>query len=105
MLTPQKKKKIYCCKIQVCSTLTIKGRILLTNLWKLKLSLGEIIPIEYQKTWNNLFKELVQLSSYNLPGVDLYLFCDTSKRANDFASYKRLDSIAALILLRSRQHP
>ena len=73
--------------LSLCLPVTVRGRILMKDLWEEKLSWDEKIPSVYQKIWEELSKDLCELGSLSFtrnvvasdgPG-SLYLFSDISK--------------------------
>ena len=100
--------------LSLCLPVTIRGRLLMRDLWVEKLSWDEEIPSEYQKIWEELCKDLCQLGSLsftrnvvdsNIPG-SLYLFSDASKdNAYGFVAYCRQNGVCNNIFSKGKVVP
>ena len=81
--------------LSLCWPGTIKGRLLLHDLWKQKLRCDDVISENLCTRLKVLYQELVLLNSLEFPRqafsncgpADLNVFCDASKAAYGFALY------------------
>ena len=89
------------------------GRILLRDLWRLKLSSDEKIPSDILGEWNKLFLDLSLLHHLIFPRfvldkpfpAKLIIFCDTSQLALGFAAYIWQNRCAKLIFAKAKVAP
>ena len=74
----------------------IRGKILLQNLWKLKIGWDDPVPQTVQATWLEFLAQLTELESTNIPKRTgtyktsswyLHSFCDASEQAYAVAVY------------------
>ena len=90
-----------------------KGKILMRELWSLKLSWDEPVPENLQREWNKHCSDLSQLSSIPLPrscanqdsNNSLCIFCDASKSSYGFAIYNVCNGSSQLMFAKSRVAP
>ena len=100
--------------LSLCLPVTIRGCILMRDLWVEKLTWDEEIPSEYQKIWKELSKDLCELGSLSFtrnvvdsdgPG-SLYLFSDASKdNAYGFVAYLRQNGVCNNIFSKGKVVP
>ena len=92
---------------------TTKGKILMRELWSLKLSWDEPVPENLQREWSKHCSDLSQLSSIPLPrscanqdsNNSLCIFCDASKSSYGFAIYNVCNGSSQLMFAKSRVAP
>ena len=83
--------------LSLCLPVTIKGRLLLRDLWKHKLGWDDAISEDLCTRWKVLYQELLLLNSLEFPRqvfndccpADFYVFCYVSKSAYGFAKLYR----------------
>ena len=100
--------------LPLCLPVTIRGHLLMRDLWVEKLTWDEEIPSEYQKIWKELSKDLCELGSLSFtrnvvdsdgPG-SLYLFSDASKdNAYGFVAYLRQNGVCNNIFSKGKVVP
>ena len=79
----------------VITPISVKGKFILRDITKAKLSWDEELPPEILKTWTNFASEVSSLSSFSFERqtvsegapVGIYAFCDASRDAYGFVSY------------------
>ncbi|XP_054279172.1 uncharacterized protein LOC128997557 [Macrosteles quadrilineatus] len=99
--------------------ITMKGKILVQNLWKMNVQWDERIPAQLEKAWRNWMKD-VKISEnlkiprcYNLTAnctVSLHIFCDASEKGFCSVAYFRTEKPedcveVVFVLARSRVAP
>ena len=92
---------------------TIRGRLLMRSLWKLKVDWDEIVPPEMIKTWQSLYHEYNQLKEISAPRCafnsselnSLHIFCDASKKSYGFAAYAHNNCDTNLIFAKAKVAP
>ena len=74
--------------------ITIRGRLLLQELWRLKLNWDDELPCDLLDKWNKLKSDLLLSTTLQLPRVitqgrvvDLHMFCDASNVAYGTVCY------------------
>ena len=92
--------------------ITVRGRILLRELWMKKFDWDQPIPDECVESWRKLALDLVQLPSlsFDRNAVDstdnaLVMFCDASKLAYGFAAYAVGENKSNLIFSKNKVSP
>ena len=102
--------------LSLTAPVTIRGKILLSNIWKKKKSddhWDEEVTEEDSKTWTNLSKDLDGLSSIEFPRfslseddpTDLVLFCDASKAAYGYVAYAVQNGKSCYVLSKAKVAP
>ena len=102
--------------LSLVAPVTIRGKILLSNIWKKKRSSDhwdEVVAEEDERTWSSLSKDLVGLSSIEFPRfalsedepTDLFLFCDASKNAYGYVAYAVQNGKSCYVLSKSKVAP
>ena len=74
---------------------TVRGKLLLREAWKLETSWDEHLPVSFVDAWNKLKKDYEKLSELKLPRMvaqadfpcDLHVFCDASSVAYGAVAY------------------
>lgn len=101
------------------SPVIVKAKMFVQQLWKLKLSWDESLPIEYHTAWESYRKELVRITEIQIPRRvtvpsstlhDLHIFCDASQLAYGACAYlrsvtKNRGVSARLLIAKSRVCP
>ena len=72
--------------------MTVKGRILLSKIWKMRLSWDQKILLDLQLIWDKLYQDLVSLDCLRFrrfvvdssTSASLLVFCDASQRSYIF---------------------
>lgn len=76
----------------------VKAKVFVQQLWKLKLSWDESLPIEHHTAWENYRNELKRITQINIPRRvtvsdsiqnDIHIFCDASQVAYGACAYLR----------------
>lgn len=80
----------------------VKAKIFVQNLWKLKLSWDESIPVEHHTAWERFRYELYNITKIAKPRrvifsndvqlLELHIFCDASQVAYGACAYIRVVS-------------
>lgn len=91
---------------------TVRSRILRRELWRHKLDWDDVVPEDWTKVWRTLAKDLLELDSIPFPrrvlnqgkSANLFLFCDASKIAYDFAAYVVQDGHSTLAKVTSLEN-
>lgn len=98
----------------------VKAKIFIQQLWKLKVSWDESLPIEYHTAWERYRKELLNIGELNIPRRvilssavqfhELHIFCDASQAAYGACAYIRTSSQSGeihsqLLIAKSRVSP
>ena len=102
--------------LSLVSPVSIRGKILLSNIWKKKKSEGhwdEVVDEEDSRTWTTLSKDLVGLSSIEFPRyslsedepTDIFLFCDASKNAYGYVAYAVQNGQSCNVLSKAKVAP
>ena len=99
--------------LSVFLPVTIRGRILMRDLWENKYDWDQEVSPEFIKTWLILANDLCKLSSISFPRFtlrddrkfELYVFCDASQNAYGFSAYAAQDGISNLIFAKSKVAP
>ena len=102
--------------LSLTAPVTIRGKILLSNIWKKKSSDDHWdveVTEEDSKTWTSLSKDLAGLSSIEFPRfalseddpTDLFLFCDASKGAYGYVAYAVQNGKSCFVLSKSKVAP
>lgn len=99
--------------LSLCLPITIKGRLLLSDMWKRNLKWDESVPSDVQGVWNRIFAEFIELDSLKFPRwvidtsmeFDFIIFCDASMKAYGFASYILQKGSANLIFAKAKVAP
>ena len=92
---------------------TITGKILIQDLWKLNLGWDETIPPEIIQQWKKFVSDINELRSYTIDRkvvshnekYDLHIFSDASTRAFGAACYVVTQTKSTLIYAKSRVAP
>ena len=92
---------------------TTKGRLLMRELWGLKLDWDEVVSDQIQKEWRKHCADLSLLSNVSLPRScvnedttnSLCIFCDASKSCYGFAVYNVCNGKSQLLFAKSRVAP
>ncbi|XP_066933479.1 uncharacterized protein [Clytia hemisphaerica] len=100
---------------------TLKAKLILQDLWRLKVNWDEPLDVKTNEVWSQWLKELSQLSkSIRIPRsldlilessqlVQLHVFCDASERAFAAAAYIRVEECGAvrvhIIMAKTRVAP
>ena len=92
---------------------TIKGKMLLRDLWSQKLDWDDIVSKEFQNLWSALSRDLAKLDSLQFPRFviseddldDFYIFCDASKGAYGFSVYSVQNSKSHLLYSKAKVAP
>ena len=95
------------------SPITVRGKILLQQAWKLRIGWDDILPSEFVTNWKILALDLNRLSSISIPrctshkdsSVHLIVFCDASITAFGVVAYTMSDHGAHLLTSRTRVAP
>ncbi|XP_044755156.1 uncharacterized protein LOC123314105 [Coccinella septempunctata] len=102
------------------ANLTVRGRILIQDIWKSGIGWDDSVEHEQYKTWKLWLLDLQKITNISIPRcystsipkaerVELHIFCDASKRAYASVAYLRMiakTSIdVALIFARARVAP
>ena len=92
--------------------LTVRGKILMRQLWIDKMAWDQDVPAQYLDTWRKLASDLNELSSFEFPrnAVEcennrLVIFCDASKLVYGFNAYAVGESSSNLIFAKSKVSP
>ena len=92
--------------------ITVRGRILIRDLWANKLDWDTKILEKHSETWRSIAVDLNQLSTFSFDrnAVDsknnsLVIFCDSSKVAYGFSAYAVGDGKSNLIFAKSKVSP
>lgn len=96
-----------------CSPVTIRGKILLQQVWKLKLGWDDPLPSEFTCTWEALAKDLRQLNTITIPRSTCYedssnhlvVFCDASTSAYGVAVYVVTNQSSRLMMSKVKVAP
>ena len=102
--------------LSLVSPVSIRGKILLSNIWKKRKSEGhwdEEVDEEDSRTWTTLSKDLVGLSSIEFPRyslsedepTDIFLFCDASKNAYGYVAYAVQNGKSCNVLSKAKVAP
>lgn len=102
--------------LALTSPVTIRGKILLSDVWKKKRSedhWDEEVDGEDGRTWTTLSKDLVGLSAIEFPRyslsedepADIFFFCDASKKAYGFVCYAVQNGKSCFLLSKSKVAP
>ena len=94
----------------LCTPVTVKGRILPSEIWKMRLNWDEKIPLNFRLIWNKLYQDLVSLDCLRLrrfvvdpsTSASLSVFCDDSQR---FAAYIFQRGSASLVFSKAKVAP
>ena len=92
---------------------TIRGRILIRDLWLAKVSWDENIPAPHQTQWNKLCNDLnllhtvaINRSAINTDSSSsLCIFCDASKSAYGFVAYNVNSNSSNFLFAKSKMAP
>ena len=92
---------------------TIRGKILLQETWKLQLGWDTALPHQFITSWEELARDMMQLSSLKIPrctccqdsSVTLVVFCDASTSAFGAVAYAVSDRGSHLLVSKSRIAP
>ncbi|XP_054283573.1 uncharacterized protein LOC129000637 [Macrosteles quadrilineatus] len=80
--------------------ITMKGKILVQNLWKLNIQWDEVIPAKLEKLWENWMKDVKKSEKlktqrcYNLTSncsLQLHIFCDACEKGFGSVAYFRVE--------------
>ena len=97
----------------LCLPVTVRGRLIMRDLWTKKLDWDDEIPSEFQSSWSSLHSDLSQLCSLqfsrcaiydNMPS-ELYIFCDASKKVYGFTAYSVQAGKSNLIYAKAKVAP
>ena len=99
--------------LSICLPVTVRGKVLLRNLWSLKVDWDDEINSDSFAKWSALSKDLSQLTSVEFPRFcidkdkpsELYIFCDSSKQAYGFAAYNVQDGKSSLVFAKAKVVP
>ncbi|XP_057659309.1 uncharacterized protein LOC130895778 [Diorhabda carinulata] len=84
--------------LELLSPVTITAKIILQELWKLKISWDESVPSDLHTTWSNYYSRLLNINSLKIPRQillsncitkQLHGFCDASQAAYGACIYIR----------------
>lgn len=91
---------------------SIKARLALQNLWRLKVDWDEVIPIEYQQTWQSILNDLVKCRDIQFPRqvtdcqeVTIHAFSDASTVAYGTALYVVSGNKSKLLIAKAKVAP
>ena len=103
--------------LSLTAPVTIRGKILLSEIWKKKKKSvdhwDEEVDEEDNRAWTSLSKDLSGLSSVEFPRfslsddepTDLFLFCDASKSAYGYVAYAVQKGKSCFVLAKSKVAP
>ena len=99
--------------LSLCLPVTVRGKVLLRDLWSQKVGWDEEINSDSFAKWSALSKDLSQLTSVEFPRFcidkdkpsELYIFCDSYKQAYGFAAYNVQDGKSSLIFAKAKVAP
>ena len=99
--------------LSLCLPVTVRGKLLLRDLWKLKVGWDEEIPTEKLAEWQRLAPDLAQLNELEFPRcafkddlpTNLFVFCDASKSAYGCAFYLVQDDRPVLLFAKAKVAP
>ena len=102
--------------LSLTAPVTIRGKTLLSNIWKKKISADhwdEEVSEEDNNAWTSLSKDLSGLSSIEFPRfslsedepADLFLFCDASKKAYGYVAYAVQNGNSGFVLSKAKVAP
>ena len=99
--------------LSLCLPVTIRGKMLLRDLWSQKLDWDDIESKEFQNLWSALSCDLAKLDSLQFPRfvisedslADFYIFCDASKGAYGFSVYSVQNSKSHLLFSKAKVAP
>ena len=93
--------------------ITIRGKVLLQQAWKLHIGWDDLLPNEFVTSWKAFALDLNQLDSISLPrstfcedsSVHLVVFCDASNTAYGVVAYTVSDQGSRLLTSKARVAP
>ena len=93
--------------------ITIRSRILLQEIWRIKANWDDLLPMEFLHLWKDLYadlKECYNISfprklSFALDNLSLHLFSDASNKAYGCVAYAVSNGISNLIAAKARVAP
>ena len=97
----------------IITPVTIKGRLLVQEAWKLQVDWDDPLPEFYVEEWKELEAEFQQLSNLEIPRITasdttpstLHIFCDASAKAYGAAAYVVNESRSKLLTSKARVAP
>lgn len=93
---------------------TVRGKLLLRDIWKLKLDWDQLLPDFLSGEWEKLYRDLITLVSFRFPrralsvldSVSLIVFTDSSKLLYGFTAYTSTESGGShLVFAKSKVSP
>ena len=99
--------------LSLCLPVTVRGRVLVGALWKLGFAWDDTVPEEQLKGWQNLSRDLNQLSGLRFrrrsldegKATDVYVFCDASKQAYGFVMYAVQEGKSSMVFAKAKMSP
>ena len=92
---------------------TIKSRIFLQEIWRIKVDWDDNLSTEFMKLWEDLFKDLKECYNISIPrqlllnpsNLSLHLFSDASNKAYGCVAYVVSEGASNLIAAKARVAP
>ena len=91
---------------------TIKGRIFMQSLWKLKIGWDDNLPCEINEEWNRLREEIINTLNFSIPrmvnfsnSVILHSFSDASSKAYGATIYMVSSTVSCLLISKAKVSP
>ena len=92
---------------------TIRSRILLQEIWRIKVDWDDSLPVDFINLWEDLYKDLKECYNISIPrqllfnpeNVDLHLFSDASNKAYGCVAYAVSEGLSSLIAAKARVAP
>ena len=92
---------------------TIRSRIFLQEIWRIKVSWDEQLPVEFTQLWKDLYKDLKECYDISFPrqlsftpnDLSLHLFSDASNKAYGCVAYAVSNGCSSLIAAKARVAP
>ena len=99
--------------LSLCLPVTVRGKMLLRDLWSQKKDWDSEICSESQASWTSLSKDLSQLPSLEFPRPcidtdmpsEMFIFCDASKQAYGFCAYNVQNGKSTLVFAKAKVAP
>ena len=95
----------------ILNPLTVRARMIMQEVWKLKIDWDEVTPKEIKDSWESLKIELLKVDeikfnrSTMVESGDLHIFCDASVRAYGAAAYLREGNQVTLLASKCKVAP
>ena len=91
----------------------VRGKLLIRQMWELKLSWDEVVPKNITDTWINLSNDLEQLKTFSIPRKSvssenvnqLAVFCDASSSCYGFSAYNVSEVSTDLVFSKTKVAP